>query len=134
MREVDAVDGLDDAVHHVEVGPQVANVEERSVASALAVAGEVAPDTGEIGHSRHTLVRGSSASRRPSPMKLMPMHGERDGHAREERPPPVAVEHWYRCELAGRCPSVSWAFTPKLRKLTKASVTMTPATAASPRR
>ena len=71
-REVDAVDGLDGAVHDVEVRPQVAHVEQQVAGGALASAragGSVIVSRWSVPH--YSRLRGSRASRRPSPMKLI---------------------------------------------------------------
>src|SRR5262249_35060627 len=57
--DVDAVDRADHAVVGGELGPEPADVEERAAAG------------GSVGHDRHMTLRGSSTSRRPSPMKLI---------------------------------------------------------------
>ena len=111
-REGDAVHGLDGAVHDVEVGAQVAHVEQH---------GRSAARRWPVSRSRRGArlvgvavvivviprVRGSSASRSPSPMKLMAMTVERDGHAGEERP-------------TTSCPGCSafWALASALPQLT----------------
>ena len=61
-------------------------------------------------------------------MKLMPSDGEHDRQAREEGPPPVALDE-LPCEAVRAVPQLmSVELTPKPRKLTKASRMMTPAT------
>ncbi len=63
--EAHAVDGLHEPVERVEPRPQVLDLEERAIECLRA---------GAVGCLRvaHSLDLGSSASRRPSPMKLMP--------------------------------------------------------------
>ena len=66
--EADAVDGLDRAVHDVEPRPQVAHVEQMARRGRLASRPARWRWRSSSGHSR---VRGSRASRSPSPMKLI---------------------------------------------------------------
>src|SRR5262249_11610246 len=58
--EIDAVDGLHHAIVGREMGLQPADVEQR-----------IAGWRGGVHRTRHMTLRGSSTSRRPSPMKLI---------------------------------------------------------------
>ena len=68
--EVDAVNGSDCPVHHVEVGSEAPHVEQD--VRVRRRTGEASPVLGGVRLLLHILALGSSASWRPSPMKLMP--------------------------------------------------------------
>src|SRR5919197_510442 len=114
------LDAADRAVHDVEIGAQIAHVEQYVADTRSALAGE--------NRFRHMFARGSRASRRPSPMKLMPrtirtiaMPGK---NAHHQLP-------WLMnsSDPVRMLPRVGVAVsTPNPRKLTNASLMITPAT------
>src|SRR6059058_5233941 len=124
VKAVDAVDRLHDAVHHVEVGLEVADVKQEAVARLRGLL----PDRGgpTVQHRSHRYARlcGSSASRSPSPMKLIAitvraiaMPGKNAHHQL-----PRMSEF---CAFDSALPQLVWSCRiPKLRKLTNASSTM----------
>ena len=68
-----AVDGLDDAVHRLEVRPQVAHVEQHVVGGGGPAGGAAVRRRVRAVLTASSVMRGTSgrsASRRPSPMKL----------------------------------------------------------------
>ena len=83
--EVDAVDGVQPAVVGGEVGLQAVDLEQR-MAQALVAARP--PGAMQLGRPapHHITLRGSSASRRPSPTKLIVSTVRKIASAREQRP------------------------------------------------
>src|SRR6185369_9412797 len=116
------VDGGDRPVEHMEVGPQVADLEQDVIRWRRP---ERRRSRDDLGHARD---RGSNASRSPSPMKLTA------STVRMMDRPGKSGHHQLPCGMKASAfermfPQVGvTGLTPKPRKLTNASLMMLPAT------